>query len=73
MTVSLFVTRIPYWPATREALSLSLWLLVGMAAGYVALVLWFGMLNHRSVERSVVRVWPQVVWIFVNSLHTRNF
>jgi hypothetical protein len=52
------------WPATREALSVSLWLFVGMAAGYVALVLWFGMLNHRSVERSVVRAWPQVVWIF---------
>jgi hypothetical protein len=30
----------------------------------VVLALWFGMLNHRSVERAAARVRPQAIWIF---------
>jgi ABC-type transport system involved in multi-copper enzyme maturation permease subunit len=51
-------------PASAQAISLSLWLFAGMTAGYVVLALWFGMLNHRSVERAAVRARSQVLWIF---------
>jgi hypothetical protein len=64
LNVALKPVGVWQWPATREAQSLSLWLFVGMTAGYVALLLWFGLLNHRSVERAAARARPQVVWIF---------
>ena len=47
----------------RDATSLTLWLLFGITAGFLALVLWFGMLNHRSSERGFARAWPQAIWL----------
>ena len=48
----------------RDAASLTLWLLFGISAGFLALVLWFAMLNHRSSERGFARAWPQALWMF---------
>jgi hypothetical protein len=64
LTISLQALGVALAPASATAMSLSLWLLAGMAAGYVVLALWFGMLNHRSVERAAARVRPQAIWIF---------
>jgi hypothetical protein len=47
----------------RDAASLTLWLLFGISAGFLALVLWFAMLNHRSSERGFARAWPQALWM----------
>ncbi len=48
----------------RDAPSLTLWLLFGITVGFLALVLWFAMLNHRSSERGFTRVWRQASWLF---------
>lgn len=50
----------PIAAATGSAAYLALWL----AAGFFALVLYFGMLNHRSSERGFARAWPQAIWMF---------
>ena len=64
LTVALRTLGVAQWPASAKAGALSLWLVPGMAAGYVVLALWFGMSNHRSVERAAVRARPQAIWIF---------
>jgi hypothetical protein len=38
-------------------------LAVGLGTGLVALLLVFGLVNHRSSERGLARVWPQAAWI----------
>jgi hypothetical protein len=64
LTVALQALGLAQWPASAQAISLSLWLFAGMTAGFVLLALWFGLLNHRSVERAAVRARSQVIWIF---------
>ena len=36
---------------------------VAVATGLFALLLWFGLVNHRSSERGLAHVWPQAIWI----------
>jgi hypothetical protein len=38
-------------------------LAIALAAGFLPLVLWFGLVNHRSAERGLTRVWRQVACI----------
>ena len=38
-------------------------LAIALAAGFLALVLRFALVNHRSSGRSATRAWPQVAWI----------
>jgi hypothetical protein len=38
-------------------------LAIALAAGFLPLVLWLGLVNHRSAERSLARVWPQAACI----------
>jgi hypothetical protein len=47
----------------RHAAELSIWLSLGLALGFLAILLWFGMSNHRSGERGVSRVWRQALWM----------
>ena len=47
----------------RHAAELSMWLSLGLAVGFLAMLLWFAMRNHRSGERGVSRVWPQAIWM----------
>ena len=47
----------------RHAAELSMWLSLGLAVGFLAMLLWFAMSNHRSGERGVSRVWPQAIWM----------
>jgi ABC-type transport system involved in multi-copper enzyme maturation permease subunit len=63
LTFALQALGVAQFPPSAKAISLSGWLAPGMAAGYVVLTLWFGMSNHRSMERAAVRAWPQAVWI----------
>jgi hypothetical protein len=63
LTVAFAAFGVNHWPASAKAISLSGWLVTGMAAGFVVLTLSFGMRNHRSVERDGVRAWRQAVWI----------
>lgn len=43
--------------------SVMFWLTLVLLAGFVALLLRFAFLNHRSAERSARRVWWQAIWI----------
>jgi hypothetical protein len=47
-------------PGSLRAFSVSLWLI---GASAVALVLWFGLTNHRSADRAVAHLRTQMVWI----------
>lgn len=38
-------------------------LAIALAAGFLALVLRFALVNHRCSDRSATRAWPQVAWI----------
>lgn len=42
---------------------LTFWLSAGLGGGLLALVLWLAMLNHRSSDRSIGRVWRQAMWL----------
>jgi hypothetical protein len=37
-------------------------------AALLGMVLWFGLANHRSAERSVARIVQQVVWMAVSAV-----
>lgn len=39
------------------------WLVVSLAVGWTALLLWLALQNHRSAERGAARVWRQAGWI----------
>ena len=47
-------------PSSLRALDASFW---AIGAGVVALVLWFGLTNHRSAERAMTHLRTQVVWL----------
>ena len=49
--------------AARQAAELSMRLSLGVARGFLALLLWFAMMNHRSGERGASRVWRQAIWM----------
>ena len=38
-------------------------LAIALATGFVALLLRFALVNHRSSERGLAHVWPQAIWI----------
>jgi hypothetical protein len=48
---------------TRPAAELSMWVSLGLALGFLAVLLWFGMINHRSGERGASRIWRQAIWM----------
>jgi hypothetical protein len=53
----------PIFAASGNAAYPTLWLAFVVAAGFLVLVLYFAMLNHRSSERGFARVWPQAIWL----------
>lgn len=50
-------------PARQAAEQLTIWLSLGLALGFLVMLLWFAMRNHRSGERGVSRIWRQAIWI----------
>ena len=40
-----------------------MWLSLALALGFLAMLLWFAMRNHRSGERGVSKVWRQALWM----------
>jgi hypothetical protein len=37
--------------------------MLGLATVFVVLVLRFGLVNHRSSERGIARIWRQAIWL----------
>ena len=50
-------------PSRHAAEQLKTWLSLGLALGFLAMLLWFAMSNHRSGERGASRVWRQAIWM----------
>ena len=50
-------------PARHAAEQLTIWLSLGLALGFLTMLLWFAMSNHRSGDRGSSRVWPQAIWM----------
>jgi hypothetical protein len=50
-------------PSRHAAEQLKIWLSLGLALGFLAMLLWFAMSNHRSGERGASRVWRQAIWM----------
>jgi sensor c-di-GMP phosphodiesterase-like protein len=50
-------------PSRHAAEQLTIWLSLGLALGFLVILLWFAMSNRRSAERGVSRVWRQAIWM----------
>jgi hypothetical protein len=50
-------------PDHHAAEQLTIWLSLGLALGFLAMLLWFAMRNHRSAEHGISRVWRQAIWM----------